>query len=69
MHCYAPNLEKVEGANWFGPVHLSIHLSPPPPQPQLPTKKNIFLDLDSLRKKNHSLKPPPPPPIFFFILF
>ena len=26
MHCYAPNFEEVEGANWFGPVHLSINL-------------------------------------------
>ena len=28
MDCYAPSFEEVEGANWFGPVHLSIHLSP-----------------------------------------
>ena len=26
MHCYAPNFEEVEGANWFGPVRLSVHL-------------------------------------------
>ena len=20
MHCYAPNFEEVEGANWYGPI-------------------------------------------------
>ena len=30
MHCYAPNFEEVEGANWFGPVRPFI---PPPPPP------------------------------------
>ena len=49
MHCDAPNLEEVEGANWFGPVHLSIHL-PLPPSPLQKKKKNFsfFLNLDSL---------------------
>ena len=61
MHCYAPNFEEVEGANWFGTVSLSIHLPrptpsnpPPPPPPPPPKKKNIyiyFLDLDSLLTK------------------
>ena len=27
MHGYAPNLEEVEGAYWFGPVCLSVRLS------------------------------------------
>ena len=56
MHCYAPNLEEVEGADWFGPVHLSIHLPLPhtptlPPPPPPPPKKKLFfffLDLVSL---------------------
>ena len=26
MHCYAPNFEEVEGANWCGPVRLCVHL-------------------------------------------
>ena len=33
MHCYAPNFEEVEGANWFGPVRLFSHLPAPPPTP------------------------------------
>ena len=28
MHCYSPNFKEVEGANWFGPVCLSVHLPP-----------------------------------------
>ena len=27
MHCYAPKLQEVEGANWFGPVPLIDTLS------------------------------------------
>ena len=27
---YAPNFEEVEGAYWFGPVHLSVRLSVTP---------------------------------------
>ena len=50
MHCYAHNFEEVEGANWFGPVRLSIHLPLPPPTPK---KKGsfFFLDFDSLWKE------------------
>ena len=46
MHCYAPNFKEVEGANWFGPVHLSIHLPLPPPPltpPPHPPKKIALL--------------------------
>ena len=47
MHCYAPNFEEVEGANWFGPVclfFLIFFFRKPPPQ-----KIHIFfiLNLDS----------------------
>ena len=31
MHCYVPNFEEVEEANWFGPVSLSVHLPSPLP--------------------------------------
>ena len=42
MHCYAPNFEELEEANWFGPVSLSVH-------PSIPPKKFLFfLDLESL---------------------
>ena len=44
MHCYVPNLKEVEGANWFGPVSLSVHLPITPPRPP-PQKKK---DMDSL---------------------
>ena len=26
MHVYAPNFEEIEGAYWFGPIHLSVCL-------------------------------------------
>ena len=39
MHCCAPNFEEVEGANWFGPVRLSIHLHLPQPFPPPKKKK------------------------------
>ena len=53
MHCYAPNLEEVEVANWFEPVRLSIHL---PPQ-----KKSLILAPPP--------SPPPPPPLKIFFFF
>ena len=29
MHCYAPNFEELEGANWFGPVFCSSNYPHP----------------------------------------
>ena len=59
MHSYAPNFEESEGANWFGPVPLSVHL-PPNTSPQ-----NFFLIyiwiLCTCIKKSPALAPPPPP--------
>ena len=56
MHCYAPSFKEVERAYWFGPVRLSIDLPPSPHHPPPPPlTKKLFLDLDSLKKKIHSL--------------
>ena len=77
MHCYAPNFKEVEGANWFGPVRLSIPLFPPtplppsPPPPPTPQKNSLTLAPHPLNphppvvKKIHLLQSPHtnPPPI------
>ena len=63
MHCNAPNFEGVEGANCFGPVHLSIHLPHPPSPPPNPLPQKIT---------SAPLSPPPLPPkknIFFYFKF
>ena len=64
MHCYAPNFEEVEGANWFGPVRLSINLTPTPPRKKKKKKKK---HLDSLWKI-FSYSTHAPPKIFIFDL-
>ena len=51
MHCYAPNFEEVEGANWFEPVRLLFHQ--PPTAPHIPSRRPVP-------------PPPPPPPNYFF---
>ena len=66
MHCYAPNFEEVEGANWFGPVRLSINLPPPPTQKKKKKKKKRF---GFLVKKIQLLHPPPPPTQNFYFRF
>ena len=69
MHCYAPYFQEVEGANWFGPVRLSIQLSPPlhtpppptPPDPP-PTPKIWFL-CEKNSKNSLTLAPLPSSPL------
>ena len=58
MHCYAPNLEEVEGANWFGPVHLSTHLPPLPPG-----LATYFFKIWILCEKKFAYASPSPPPL------
>ena len=54
MHCYALNFEEVEGANWFGPVRLSVLLpSPTPPQKMFLSRFCLFV------KKNTNSSPLP----------
>ena len=61
MHCYAPNFKEFEGANWFGPVRLSIHLPPYAPHPNPPPKIHL------LELPPHPL--PQPKIIFFYFKF
>ena len=75
MHCYAPNFEEVEGANWFGRVRLSIQqplllnplTPPPPPPPHEPNQKYMFFIW--ILCEINSLTPVPPPPKKFQFIF
>ena len=73
IRCYDLNFDEVKGENLFGPVRLSLHLTPTPPipQPTPPPKKKkkkkkkrfffFFSDLDFLLIKITYSSPPPPP--------
>ena len=56
MHCYAPNFEELEEANWFGPISLSVYFSPtsPPPKKVFFFRFGVFV--------NHFPLPLPSPP-------
>ena len=64
MHCYVPNFEELKGANWFGPVRLSVHLPPnhPPPSPSEKKRKKYFcFRFGYFVKKSLTLAPSPLP--------